>query len=68
MTNFDLVDSVRRFQRVLESSGITPELERLGVRSGDIVSIGDYELTWGEHDDFAQIPEELLHDSERRKR
>jgi hypothetical protein len=58
---------VRRFQRVLESSGITSELERLGVRPGDTVHIGDYELNWGEHDDFSMIPEELLHESERRK-
>jgi GTP-binding protein len=68
MTNFDLVDSVRRFQRVLESSGISEELERLGVRPGDTVYIGDYELTWGEHDDFSMIPDELLHESERRNR
>lgn len=66
MTNFDLVDSVRRFQRVLESSGISPELERLGVRLGDTVYIGNHEMNWGEHDDFAAIPEELLHESERR--
>jgi GTP-binding protein len=60
MTNFALEDSIRRFQRVLEASGITAELERLGVQTGDTVLIGDHELIWGEQDDFAAIPDELL--------
>jgi GTP-binding protein len=67
MTNFTLEDSVRRFQRVLASSGISDELERLGVQSGDTVTIGDHELIWGEHDDFAAIPDELLPRSERQR-
>lgn len=68
MTNFTLEDSVRRFQRVLTSSGISDELERLGVQTGDAVFIGEHELTWGEHDDFAAIPDELLPRLERRRR
>lgn len=68
MTNFDLEDSVRRYQRVLESSGISEELARLGVEPGDIVDIGGHELTWGEHDDFSVIPDILLPREERRKR
>jgi GTP-binding protein len=68
MTNFALEDSVRRFQRVLESSGISGELERLGVEPGDTVHIGDHELVWGEHDDFAAIPEALLSDAGKPRR
>lgn len=50
MTNFELEDSVSRFQQVLESSGIEAELLRLGVEDGDTVTIAGYELTWGDPD------------------
>lgn len=49
MTNFELEDSVDRFQRVLEGSGISKELEKQGVEAGDVVKIADHELTWGEY-------------------
>lgn len=48
MTRWDLDDSVAMFQRMLQSSGIGPELERLGIQPGDTVYIGDYELEWAE--------------------
>jgi len=48
MTRWDLDDSVAAFQRVLQNTGIAPELERLGIQPGDTVYIGDYELEWGE--------------------
>jgi GTP-binding protein len=48
MTNFDQLDSVDRYQRVLDRSGISNELERQGVEPGDTVTIADKELTWGE--------------------
>ncbi|HEX5498795.1 MAG TPA: Obg family GTPase CgtA, partial [Thermomicrobiales bacterium] len=48
MTNFAIDESVDRFQRMLERSGISQELERLGVGPGDIVHIAGHELTWGE--------------------
>jgi GTP-binding protein len=48
MTRWDLDDSVAVFQRMLQSTGIGPELERLGIQPGDTVYIGDYELEWGE--------------------
>jgi GTP-binding protein len=47
MTRWDLEDSVLRFQRTLERSGIGPELERRGIQQGDTVYIGDYEFEWG---------------------
>ena len=37
MTNWGLDDAVDRFQRVLDASGITGELERQGIESGDVV-------------------------------
>ena len=48
MTNFDQLDSVDRYQRVLDRSGISDELERMGVEPGDTVTIAGKELTWGE--------------------
>lgn len=55
MTNFDQLDAVDRFQRVLERSGISAELERKGVEPGDTVTIADMNLTWGEE---FELPEE----------
>jgi GTP-binding protein len=48
MTRWDLDDSVLAFQRTLERSGIGPALESRGVKSGDIIRIGEYEMEWGE--------------------
>ncbi len=56
MTNFETDDAVRRFQRVLESSGIEQELNRQGIEDGDIVHIADHELVWGEDDTAAPPP------------
>lgn len=51
MTNFDLWEAAERFQRVLERSGISAELKRLGVQTGDTVTIANHDLLWGEQDD-----------------
>jgi GTP-binding protein len=48
MTRWDLDDSVLAFQRTLERSGIGPALESRGVKIGDIIRIGEYEMEWGE--------------------
>ena len=50
MTNFGNSEAINRFQRVLKSSGITSELQRLGISDGDTVHIADIQLTWGEPD------------------
>lgn len=55
MTNFDVEDSVERFQRVLEGSGIQAELERQGVQEGDIVHIAGMEMPWGEQDEEGNL-------------
>jgi hypothetical protein len=56
MTNFDQLDSVDRYQRVLDRSGISNELEQQGVEPGDIVRIAGVELTWGEEFELSNVP------------
>jgi GTP-binding protein len=48
MTYFEFDETLARFQKILESMGITRAMEEAGVRAGDIVFIGDEELEWGE--------------------
>lgn len=51
MTDFSREEGGDRFQRFLESSGISQELERLGIEDGDVVHIADHELVWGEQEE-----------------
>lgn len=46
MTYWDEFQSIRRFQRILEIMGIDKALRKAGVKTGDMVSIGDFELEW----------------------
>jgi len=46
MTYWEHYQSVRRFQRILETLGIDQALRREGVQSGDTVFIGEFELEW----------------------
>lgn len=46
MTYWEYDQSVRRFQKILQSLGIEQELRSLGAEAGDIVIIGDNELEW----------------------
>ncbi len=48
MTDFSREEGVERFQRFLETSGISQELARLGIEDGDIVHIADFDLVWGD--------------------
>ncbi len=57
MTNFDLMDAVERYQRVLERSGISDELEKQGVEPGDLVTIAGHELSWGEEFELEELPD-----------
>ncbi len=45
-TRWDLDEAVQRFQRLLERSGVAAALEQRGIKTGDTVYIGDYELEW----------------------
>jgi GTP-binding protein len=40
------MESIRRFQKILQSLGIDAALRKAGVQNGDTVFIADYELEW----------------------
>lgn len=44
--NLDDYESLQYFQRVLRSSGIIDELERMGIEDDDVVSIFDFEFNY----------------------
>lgn len=46
MTYWNNDASIRRFQRILETLGIDAALRADGIRDGDMVFIGEYELEW----------------------
>ena len=48
MTYWDHDEAVARFHKTLETLGVVNALEDAGVRSGDTVFIGDFELEWSE--------------------
>ncbi len=48
MTNFDQWESAERFQRVLDRAGILDELNKIGVEEGDTVTVGSFEMIWGD--------------------
>jgi GTP-binding protein len=55
MTDFSRDEAVERFQRLLGSSGISDELARLGIESGDVVHIANIELVWGDQEDLQPV-------------
>ncbi|MCL5428402.1 MAG: GTPase ObgE [Chloroflexi bacterium] len=48
MTYWEHDQSVRRFQRMLRQLGVDIALRQAGVKAGDTVKIGEYELEWQE--------------------
>jgi len=48
MTYWEHLQSIRRFQRILEVMGVDQALRDAGVQPGDSVFIGDNELEWEE--------------------
>jgi GTP-binding protein len=46
MTYWEHFQSVRRFQRILETLNIDRALREAGVQNGDTVHIGEFELEW----------------------
>lgn len=46
MTYWEYEDSIRRFQRILESLGVDEALRKEGIKEGETVFIGEYELEW----------------------
>jgi len=47
-TYWEYDQSVRRFQRILQTLGVEEGLRKAGVKEGDMVFIGDFELEWQE--------------------
>jgi GTP-binding protein len=48
MTYWEYDEAVERFQKILEALGIRAALTAAGVREGDAVRIGEYELEWSD--------------------
>ena len=46
MTNFNTEESYERFSNKIRRMGIDDELERMGIKEGDIVRIMDYEFEY----------------------
>jgi GTP-binding protein len=46
MADLDSDEGIADLQRQLERTGLFKELERAGVKPGDTVAIGDFELEW----------------------
>ena len=58
MTDFDNVEAAARFQRILRASGIEDALRAAGVRHGERVRIGPYDLFWEEPEQDISPPED----------
>lgn len=48
MTFWDYDEAVLRFHKTLETLGVVDALSKAGVRNGDTVFIGDFELEWSD--------------------
>ncbi len=48
MTYWDYDEAILRFQRLLDTVGVTEALREAGVQEGDTVHIGDHELEWSD--------------------
>jgi GTP-binding protein len=48
MTYWDYEEAVLRFQQILETLGVSEALVKAGVKVGDTVYIGDFELEWAD--------------------
>lgn len=48
MTYWEFEESVRRFQKLMERLGVDEALRKAGIKVGETVFIGDYELEWQE--------------------
>jgi len=46
MTYWEHDGSVRRFQKIMAALGVDDALRKAGVKEGDTVAIGDFELEW----------------------
>ena len=56
MTPFELPEASLRFQHILQASGISQELQRQGIQTGDTVELAGRELLWGDLDELEPPP------------
>jgi GTPase len=68
MTDFSNEEAAERFQRVLETTGISEALEDIGIHPGDAVHIADLELVWDEAALEAERQEQQRRRKTRRER
>ncbi|KAI8468676.1 MAG: GTP1/OBG-domain-containing protein [Monoraphidium minutum] len=69
MTNWDYYEAVRRFQRILDVSGISQSLRDAGIKEGDSVALGDVgEFAWSEERGEAAVYDAWLEDMKARGR
>eukprot|EP00246_Nothoceros_aenigmaticus_P016626 TRINITY_DN7722_c0_g1_i2.p1 TRINITY_DN7722_c0_g1~~TRINITY_DN7722_c0_g1_i2.p1 ORF type:complete len:652 (-),score=147.08 TRINITY_DN7722_c0_g1_i2:329-2113(-) len=57
MTNWEYFEAVRRFQHVLNASGVSKALREHGVKEGDTVIVGELEFNWIDSDDMRSLGE-----------
>eukprot|EP00894_Picocystis_sp_ML_P001438 jgi/Pico_ML_1/51955/g2741.t2 len=60
MTNWQYFESVKRFQKVLDVSGLTQQLRKRGIKNGDTVIIGDLDFEWDDDFSLAHMYEKWL--------
>lgn len=48
MTYWEMDESVRRFQRLMDTLGVDDALRKAGVQNGETVCIGEFEFEWQE--------------------
>ena len=44
-------DNLRRFNKKMKSAGVWDELDKSGIKAGDLVTVIGYEFTWGDEGD-----------------
>lgn len=69
MTNWDYYEAVKRFQRILDVSGISQSLRDAGIKEGDSVALGDMgEFAWSDERGEAAVYSAWLEDMKSRGR
>lgn len=66
MTNWDYYEAVRRFQRVLDVTGMNAALRARGVKEGDTVAIGEAEFYWQDTQSQTKMYQSWLKDMKER--
>eukprot|EP00897_Mesotaenium_endlicherianum_P009653 jgi/Mesen1/8716/ME000052S08144 len=57
MTNWEYFEAVKRFQGVLDASGVTQALRSEGIRENDLVVIGQMQFNWHDTNDMSNLGE-----------